>query len=432
LSKPLRYFEPLRIRIFPALSCLLSFVLPLLIKAPIRTHSFYLVAYYILACLVVLYAIRRNQEAIYQLGLHSQDIREKNHLLQEENGREMNNQIALQEKIRRYDSLKKIIEDVNSTLSLENIADHIAEVAFSLVANNKGTCLLYVLDGTSQTGLTLFKAKKEDPQIVIKSKEGDIFDVWVSRHTTPLLVEDSKKDFRFDLDKVKSEETRRISSLISVPLMSGNSFLGVLRLDSYQPSYYTLDDLRFLSSLSDFGAVAIENGVLFQKTQDLAIHDELTGLYTKGYFLERLRDELKRSSRQERPCGVLMLDIDHFKKYNDKFGHTAGDIVLKRLAETITEQLKDISAVASRFGGEEFCVILSNTDKKKAKETAELIRKAVGGKEIVLRKQATKITVSIGVAAFPQDTLDAEELILRADKALYDAKQKGRNKVVAV
>jgi diguanylate cyclase (GGDEF)-like protein len=125
-----------------------------------------------------------------------------------------------------------------------------------------------------------------------------------------------------------------------------------------------------------------------------------------------------------------MLDIDHFKDYNDKFGHTAGDIVLKSLSSGITDFLKGLGPIVSRFGGEEFCVILSRTDKKKAASVAEELRVLIEKKKINLRGWETSITVSIGVAAFPGDASEENDLILKSDRAMYEAKQKGRNQVV--
>jgi len=245
-----------------------------------------------------------------------------------------------------------------------------------------------------------------------------------------LLIEDIKKDFRFDLEKIETRTyIRPISSLISSPLISEHRFLGILRIDNSSSSFYSQDDLRFLTTVCDLGAVALENGELFQRTKDLAIHDELTRLYTKGYFLERLKEECKRGLRQDITFSLLMLDIDYFKNYNDKFGHTSGDIVLKNLSHTMTDFLKDASSIISRFGGEEFCIILPSKDKSSAYKIADKLRVRIEKTKIILRKQDTHVTVSIGVASFPQDTTDANELILKSDKAMYEAKQKGRNRV---
>ncbi len=381
--------------------------------------------------LSVIYLFRRNSRHINQIRLRAELTEEKINILTDQNSKEHKNKLALQEKIRRYDNLKEIVGRINQDLSLESVADNLASIAFSVIADNKGTCVFYLVDKRSQA-LVLFKTRKEDKKLVIKAKQGDVFDYWVLRHSSPLVIEDVGKDFRFDLDKVKERESRPVNSLISAPFMSTNRFLGILRLDSPEPYFYNQDDLRFMVTVCDLGAVALENGEYFEEAQDLAIHDELTSLFTKGYFLERLKQECKRSARKDRVFSLLMLDIDHFKDYNDKFGHIAGDTVLKNLGKNIIDFLKDKSALISRFGGEEFCVILYDVDKKKACGIADDLRSRIGGIKTVLRNQETTITVSIGVVSFPVDSGDEDDLIFKADRAMYQAKEKGRNRVVCI
>ena len=389
-------------------------------------------AFYSINLLFALYYFKMSRSRIYQLKLKIEDLQEKINIINDQRSHELKNKIALQEKIARYSSLKKIIEELNLSLDLESIADHLISIAFLLIANNKGTCLLYLLDKDAHLSLRLFKSRKENKSLIIKTKEGDIFDLWVLRHLAPLLIEDIRKDFRFDLEKLKAEDSRPISSLVSAPLLSEHRFLGVLRLDYPDPGFYSQEDLRFLVTVCDLAAVALENGEFYKKTQDLAVHDELTSLYTKGYFLERIREECKRSLRQNRAFSLLMLDIDYFKNYNDKFGHTAGDIVLKTIAKIMTEAVRDIDHIISRFGGEEFCVGIVGMDKKKVYDFACELLVRVEKAKIILRQQETSVTVSIGVAAFPKDAKDEDELILKADKAMYEAKQKGRNRVISV
>jgi diguanylate cyclase (GGDEF)-like protein len=372
---------------------------------------------------------RSNSRKIDKLALRTDDLEGDINVQNDLNGRESRNQAALKEKIDRYSSLEKIIEELNSSLSSEAICEQLTQIAFNIISNSQGICVLYLVDEHTHA-LSLYKTKKEDRSVVIKAKQGDIFDYWVLRHASPLLIEDISKDFRFDLEKFKSEEPRAVSSLISSPLVSGSNFLGVLRLDSLKLNAYCQEDLRFLVTVCDLGAIALENGMLYQNTQELAVHDGLTGLFTKGHFMELLKAEAKSSIRHQRPFSLIMLDIDFFKTYNDKFGHIAGDIVLKTLSGCFGELTKDSPAVVSRFGGEEFCVILPGKDKTQAAEFAESLRRAVESLSMVMRRQETKVTVSIGVAEFPKDAADETELIMKADKAMYAAKLSGRNRVV--
>jgi diguanylate cyclase (GGDEF)-like protein len=205
-----------------------------------------------------------------------------------------------------------------------------------------------------------------------------------------------------------------------------------LRLESKKNGFFNQDDLRFLSLVADLGAVALENSLLFQKTQDLAIHDDLTGLFTKQYFIGRLKDEAKRCVRLDQHLSLMMIDIDFFKQYNDKFGHIAGDIVLKKVSLLLRNVLGEYNPLLCRFGGEEFLVMLPGLNKQKSMEIAEHLRKMIQFENITLRRQQTNITVSIGVASMPFDTKDDDELVQKADKAMYNAKSKGRNKICSI
>ena len=127
-----------------------------------------------------------------------------------------------------------------------------------------------------------------------------------------------------------------------------------------------------------------------------------------------------------------MIDIDFFKNYNDKFGHTAGDAVLKLLSHNMEQFLKDYNPLISRFGGEEFCVILPDMNKKNGFEVAEKLCKYIEKQKIHLRRQEASITISIGVAGFPGDATEEDELVAKADRAMYQAKQTGRNKACCV
>ncbi|MDD2703605.1 MAG: sensor domain-containing diguanylate cyclase [Candidatus Omnitrophica bacterium] len=366
--------------------------------------------------------------SIRHIRFLAQNMQEKINILRNENIREDKNRNGLREKISRYNHLKDIIEKINKNFDLDSTVDNLVSIAFSSIANSRGNCFLYLFDNQERR-LTLYKTKKEDKRLIIKPKAGDMFDHWVLRHMNCLWVEDAKKDFRFDPEKREDSESRPLGSLISVPLAAGHSLVGILRLDNPLPNFYSLDDLRFLMAIADIGAVALENNELFEKTKELAIHDGLTGLFAKGYFFDRLKEECKRGLRQKKIFSLLMIDIDRFKLYNDRFGHPAGDIVLGAISRAIVDFLKEETALIGRFGGEEFCVILSERAKEEAVSLAERLRKNIEEQSIVLRGQETKVTVSIGVASFLQDARDEAELVIKADKAMYAAKQGGRNRV---
>lgn len=387
--------------------------------------------FFLINVAAIYYILNRYFRKKQHLDIQTQDLQGKINILNTENCRESENKIGLEEKIKRYKRLKDIVEEIDRELDIEYIGESLTRIAFLEIANNNGACILYLIDHYTQKP-ALFKTRKQNNSLVIKAKEGDIFDLWILRHANPILIEDIKRDFRFDLEKIEKQHIRPVSSLISSPIISEHKFLGILRIDSSLPAAYSQDDLRFLTTICDLGAVALENAQLFQRTKDLAIHDELTRLYTKGYFLGRLDEECKRGQRQDITFSLLMLDIDYFKDYNDKFGHTGGDIVLKSLSNSITNSLKEFNPIISRFGGEEFCIILPSRDKNGAYQVADELRQNIEKGKIVLRKHETHITVSIGLANFPQDSTDSDGLIRKADKAMYEAKNKGRNQVCCI
>ena len=389
-----------------------------------------LTIFYLANLVIIFFLVNLSLRRKSYLFLKIEDLQEKTNLQFEANTTEIKNKIALESMITRYSHLKEIVEELNQNLDLDAIATSITTIVFTLIARGKGVCNLYLIDKHIHDKLSLFKSKKDDRRLVIKAKEGDIFDSWVLRHASPLLIEDIRKDFRFDLERIDPAQRREIMSLISVPLLSEKKFLGILRLDSPVSNFFTQYDLRLLANISDLAAVALENAQLFKETEELAIHDELTALYTKGYFMERLKEECQRSIRHKSKFALLLLDIDYFKNYNDTLGHPAGDIVLRRLSGVIMDSLTDLNPIISRFGGEEFCIILPNTDKKKARSVAEKLRENVENTRVVLRRQETAVTVSVGVAIFPDDGADESELIARSDSSMYAAKKKGRNKVV--
>lgn len=378
--------------------------------------------------LVFFYLLQFFSSKNFLIGSQIENIQEQINIINVENKKSQEFGAALKFKITRYDNLKKVIEDLNRSLRPEVVVNVLSATVYSLISNSCGTALFYLLDNHCQK-LNLMHSIKEDKQLAIFSKEGDIFDYWVLRHSRELIIEDLKNDFRFDLDTVQSQEIRQVLSLISSPLISHHSLLGLLRLESDKSASFNQDDLRFLSLVSGLGAVALENSLLFQKTQDLAIHDDLTGLYTKQYFIGRLKDEAKRCQRLDQRLALMMIDIDFFKQYNDKFGHIAGDIVLKKVSFLLKDNLNELSPLLCRFGGEEFLVMLSDIDKQRSLTIAENLRQRVEREKILLRRQNTSITVSIGLACLPLDTKDEDELIQQADKAMYDAKRKGRNRV---
>lgn len=172
-----------------------------------------------------------------------------------------------------------------------------------------------------------------------------------------------------------------------------------------------------------------------EKIRKLSITDPLTGCYNRGYLMDFLPVEIKRSIRYGHPLSVVMCDIDHFKKVNDRYGHQAGDMVLKSFVKIMNKSLREGIDWISRYGGEEFLLVLPETDIEGAIKAAERLREIVEKTKIDIGNKKINITASFGVASFdPNNTkgLSSDFLINQADKMLYQAKQEGRNRVKAI
>ena len=176
---------------------------------------------------------------------------------------------------------------------------------------------------------------------------------------------------------------------------------------------------------NSYTPVAINSAKLDQ-LQTAVITDELTGLYNRRYLEQVIERELVRSQRYAIPCSMIFLDLDHFKKINDQYGHFTGDEVLEEVSSQIAQSLRSFD-LPCRYGGEEFAILAPQTDKSGAMEVAERIRKKV--EQLEFPGIPEVITISGGVATFPQDANSASELIKKADQALYLAKTRGRNQI---
>jgi diguanylate cyclase (GGDEF)-like protein len=189
---------------------------------------------------------------------------------------------------------------------------------------------------------------------------------------------------------------------------------------------------RLLRMVADLTAVAITQATRLRTTEEAANVDGLTGVFNKRYLQKRLGDELLRAEREQQPLALLILDIDHFKHYNDTNGHLEGDEVLKRLGKILRGSIRE-DDVAARYGGEEFVVLYSGVGKADALRLAEGLRRAVEAASFAhgALQPLGALTISGGVAAFPEDSATGVELLRAADHALYEAKKAGRNGVRA-
>ncbi|HUI68606.1 MAG TPA: sensor domain-containing diguanylate cyclase [Nitrospirota bacterium] len=229
------------------------------------------------------------------------------------------------------------------------------------------------------------------------------------------------------------DEKKYDGSYIGIALKVHNETIGVIGLDNSVKYGLGVDDMDFMAILSHQIAAGIEKSRLFDKTEHLSQHDGLTGLYNHRMFEEKLRLEISRRDRTKKSLSLIMLDIDHFKKFNDTYGHQAGDLVLKELAAVMQKQCRCTSIDACcRYGGEEFAIIMPELELHDAVSVAERLRMVVEKTSFSIKdkKPGDTVTVSLGVAGIsPSEDISFEEFIKKADEALYLSKRTGRNRV---
>lgn len=242
------------------------------------------------------------------------------------------------------------------------------------------------------------------------------------------LVSEQTSKLELVAEQGQSREAGEPNSLISVPLMLLGEMIGVLAVSRHDKDSLTLTDRQSLESIASQIAVAYDRARLYSKSKELAIRDDLTGLYNRRHFYQMLDGELKRARRVGRHVSLLMIDADRFKKFNDDFGHLKGDECLKGMANLLKSNLREGDLLA-RFGGEEFVVMLTDADLNQSFQVAEKLRTLVQDElEITIPGQdMARATVSIGVSSYPDCAGNLHDLIDTADMALYQAKDGGRN-----
>lgn len=248
---------------------------------------------------------------------------------------------------------------------------------------------------------------------------------YILNQEEPVVIPDVARHKGFDNPVMMREG---VESLVAVPLAAEGRIVGVLYVDDFKPREWKTREISVLSLLATYAAFAIERTTLLEETRLRSITDDLTKLYNHRYFTQMLHQEVERSARYGRPVTLVMVDIDFFKNYNDTYGHLEGNVVLKEVARILVARSRQVDIVA-RYGGEEFTIIMPETDKASATAMAERMRKLV--RAHVFPREETQpgghLTISVGVASHPDDAESPEELIARADEALYAAKSGGRN-----
>ncbi|MEK6532223.1 MAG: diguanylate cyclase [Deltaproteobacteria bacterium] len=331
-------------------------------------------------------------------------------------------------RLKSFNALEEVYRSLAPVLDREELYETILAKSSELVGAERGT--LMILD--SKDNVLCVKAsvgidKKITEDLRIKAGEG------ISGATVANGIPVVVKDIEREAPARKNMPAYKTKSFISLPLKFDNRVIGVINIaDKISGEVFSEEDLHLLVTFANYASIALERGAYYSMSEELkllSMTDPLTGLFNRRYFHERIFEEIERVKRHSECFTTFIIDIDNFKGFNDRYGHTVGDEVLKSVARSIRDAVRSMDVVA-RYGGEEFAVILPHTSKKDSEDIAERMRKDIERNAVATGDQPARPTVSIGVAEFPHDAGNIDDLINRADRAMYMAKRLGKNRVV--
>jgi diguanylate cyclase (GGDEF)-like protein len=330
----------------------------------------------------------------------------------------------------------RVLNEIGRSIAAVLDVQRLLELICELVTRNLQCDLssVMLMEEGGELAMRAARGIPEDIARKIRVKVGHGYAGKAAQTRRSILVRDEDPEAssrgRFSPDDSRSIRYTG-GSFAVVPIVHDVAVLGVINVTNKRGGTgIGSDDLEFLETIAASAAVAIENARLHEKAQLLAATDGLTGLYNHRHFQERLAEEVERWRRYwVKGVALVMLDIDHFKRFNDTYGHRAGDAVLREAAHRLRRQARRVD-VACRYGGEEFAVILPEVDRAGAAAFAERVRDAFQHEPFNVRDgTAVHLTVSVGAAACPENAADPADLIEAADQALFASKSAGRNRV---
>ncbi len=238
-----------------------------------------------------------------------------------------------------------------------------------------------------------------------------------------------KRGLRYKAENYRLEPSGEKEGLILKPLISKGKTLGIIELEiEGMDEYKSL----VLSILSDYAAIAIENALCYHRVEELTIIDDVTGLYNSRHLHKTLDIEIKRAERYGKNLSIIFLDLDYFKNINDRYGHLNGSKLLREVANLFLKDLRR-SDIVTRYGGDEFIIILPETPKKSAVKVAEKLRNRLKQTPLLKKEGLNlRITASFGIASYPEDVSTKEELIDAADRAMYKVKNTSRDGIATI
>ena len=326
---------------------------------------------------------------------------------------------------KRLAILTDVVKTANSILEPSKVIELVMEKIRELVPSEAWS-LLMVDEETGELAFEAALGAKGQDLSAYRLKMGEGVAGWVAKKGKPAIVNDTARDRRCTAryDAWTQFATR---SILCAPLVSRGRTIGVLEIINKRDGRFTSSDLDLVLTLVVPCAIALENAILFQKTEQLTITDDLTKLFNSRYLNLYLSREIKRCKRHGIPLSIIFLDLDGFKGINDQYGHLAGSGTLTEVGSILAEGVRE-SDILARYGGDEFVAVLPETPSEGALVIAERLRLSIQENHFLKSLGlAARISASFGIASYPDHDLTPEALIQKADQAMYRVKEKDKN-----
>ncbi|NTV90583.1 MAG: diguanylate cyclase [Clostridiales bacterium] len=359
------------------------------------------------------------EDKYFQLEVAQDEIKLQYDRLKTTNKKLEDANLRLSSSIAEFYTLQQISKAINSILDTNELLNYVNDVIIGVMGVN--FCSIIISDEkTKRLKLIISNISNiEEKALLADSLNLGFFQSIIDNGSN--LIENFA-----DSNKYQFLENRDVASFICVPLRQKDRILGLVLVEHKHVNAFTEENVRLLEIIAQQVGIVMENADLYQKMQDLANRDGLTGAYNRQYFKGKLENEFRLARENEYPLSLAIFDIDLFKKFNDTFGHMFGDLVITTVYKIVVGYLRKHDVIA-RYGGEEFIMIFPRTNLEQATEKAESLRKLISGNLIRDNLVSASVTASFGVCSYPECVLNEVDLVRMADDALYEAKASGRN-----
>lgn len=366
--------------------------------------------------------IEELEEKCLKLESSWEDIKREYERLNSNAGKLEESNKSLSKSIAEFYTLRQISQAISSVLDIRELLQRLNDIILGVMGVSFSTIILY--------DENINRLKVHTTNVTNMNELAVITDNINSRVLMDAL-NNGKTILENNVDHMQYVFTsgRDIRSMICVPLIASSRKYGLVLVEHKYADAFDEENVRLLSIIAQQVGIVMENAELYDEMRELARKDGLTGIYNRHYFQERLETEFQRAKAENYPLSLVIFDIDHFKKFNDNYGHMFGDMVLTSVVKAVKAALRKNDLMA-RYGGEEFIILLPRTNLAEAFEKVDVLRKLIEKHVIEDNLISVSVTASFGISSFDECVLNENDLMRTADDALYEAKVTGRNCVM--